>query len=42
MYTEFSNGSFDSPKTDSLFVPPFLCLAIPSSVVQWIEGERCL
>jgi hypothetical protein len=39
---EFLNGSFDSLKTDSLSAPPYLCLAVPSSVVQWIEGERCL
>jgi hypothetical protein len=38
---EFSNGSFDSLKTDSLSVAPFLCLDIPSSAVQRIEGERC-
>jgi hypothetical protein len=39
---EFLNGSFDSLKTDSLSAPPFLCLAVPSSAVQRIEGERCL
>jgi hypothetical protein len=39
---EFSNGSFDSLKNDSLSAPPFLCITVPSSAVQWIEGERCL
>jgi hypothetical protein len=42
MYTEDSLDWFDSLKTDSLYVPPFLRLAVPSSVVQRIEGERCL
>jgi hypothetical protein len=37
-----SNGSFDSLKTDSLSASPFLCLAVPSSAVQRIEGERYL
>jgi hypothetical protein len=39
---KFSDGSFESLKTDSLSTPPFLCLAVPSSTVQRIEGERCL
>jgi hypothetical protein len=39
---EFSNGSFDSLKTDSLSASTFLCLVVPSSAVQRIKEERCL
>jgi hypothetical protein len=42
MYTEGDYGSFDSLKTNSLSSLPFLCLAVPSSAAQRIEGERCL
>jgi hypothetical protein len=37
-----THGSFNSLKTDSLSAPSFLRLAVPSSTVQRIEGERFL
>jgi hypothetical protein len=39
---KISNGSFDSLKTDSFSASSFLRLAVSSSAVQRIEGERYL